>query len=131
MKPLQDLPDDPLVPLLRGADKIVVGNAQAVVQRPELGRRVVDELLGRDAAFACAHLHLLAVLVGADQEENLVAHQSPETRNDVGQHLFIGMPDVWRPVHVVNGSGQIERLHGEGSTVARTGRMSIPSAARF
>ena len=77
------------------------------------------------APLAGAHLHLLAVLVGAGQEEDLVAHQPPETRDDVGQDLLVGMAQVRRPVGVVDGGGEVERLHDERGSTASGGRPNV------
>ena len=65
-------------------------------------------LLRGDAALAGAHLHLLAVLIGADEKMHPVAPQPPETRDHIDQHLFVGMTQVRRPVDVVNGGGDVE-----------------------
>ena len=73
----------------------------------------VDVVLRRDAALARARLHFLPVLVRARQKMHLVPHLPPKPGNDVGQHLFVGVTQVGRAIHIVDGRGDIERFHAE------------------
>ena len=102
---------DRLVPRLGRADEIVVGDAELRQQSAEGRAGFVDVLLGRDAELLGGHLNLLAVLVHAREEIHLVAHHPAEPGNDVSQHLFIGVAEVRGPIYVVDGGGEVERLH--------------------
>jgi hypothetical protein len=100
------------VPLLRGADEVVVGDVAGAAQIAELDGDLVDVLLRRDAAGACRLLHLLAVLVEPGEEMDFVPHQPAEPRDDVGQHLLIGVAEVRRAVGVIDRGGDEELPHG-------------------
>ena len=66
-------------------------------------------------------LDLLAVLVGAGQEENLVAVQPLEARHDVGRDRGVGVADMRRAVHVVDRRGDVEAL-GHARVIADAAR---------
>src|SRR5450432_1195874 len=76
----------------------------------ESRRDLIDELLGRDARLLRRLLHLLAVLIDAGEEENRVAFQPMITRDDIGEHLLVGMANVRRAVGVVDRGGDVERF---------------------
>ena len=54
-------------------------------------------------------LDLLAVLVGAGQEEHVVAVQPLEPRHHVGRDRGVGVADMRRAVHVIDRGGDVER----------------------
>jgi hypothetical protein len=58
-------------------------------------------------------LVILAVFVDARQEMHLIAHLPPETRNGVRQDFFIGVAQVRRTIHIVDGGRDVEGLHVE------------------
>ena len=76
----------------------VVADFEFFPKRDEFRRDLIDELLRRDAGFLGRLLHFLPVLIDAGEEENLFALQPMITRDDVGQHLFVGVTDVRRPL---------------------------------
>ena len=43
---------------------------------------------------------------------HLVSLLTSKTRNDIGKHFFISVPEMGRPIYVVDGGRDIERLHG-------------------
>ena len=122
------------MPLVGRADKVVVRNIQLRQQRPKLLTHFVTKLLWRYTLLLGARLHFLTVFVDPGQEMHPVAHLSPETRNGVRQHFFIGVAQVWRTVHVVDGGRNVEGLHVE--LVSQTPRSAnvesfdAPSAPR-
>ncbi len=116
---LQDIADDFFVSWLGRADEVVVGNIEAVIQCAELRGRGIDVGLGLDPLLARTCLHFLAVLVGTREKVHLIAHLPPEPGNDVRQHLFVGMAQVWRTVHIVDGGRDVERLHVEPTNKSR------------
>ena len=90
---------------LDGLDVIIVGRAdEAVVgdvhQLPQVkdallaGDDPVDEFLGRDARSLGLGLDLLAVLVGARQEHDVIAAQALVAGDRVGRHGAVGVADV-------------------------------------
>src|SRR5262249_17001876 len=52
-------------------------------------------------------LHLLAVLVGAGQEQHVVAIEPHETGNRVGRDRLIGVADMRRAIRVGDGRGHV------------------------
>ena len=108
---LEHLTYDFLVPLLGGADKIVVGDIELGQKSAEFGADLVGKLLRRDAFFLGALLDLLAVFIDAGEKMYAVAHLAAEARDHVREHLFVGVPQVGRTVHVINRGGNIKRLH--------------------
>ena len=105
---LQEIAHHPLVPLLRRADEIIIGNMELHAQFPKFRADFVRELLRRDAARPGSLLDFLPVFIGACEKKHLVSHQPPETRNDVRQHLFVGMAEVRRTVYIIDGGGQVK-----------------------
>jgi hypothetical protein len=70
----------------------------------------IDELLWSDPGFLSRLLHFLPMLIDTGQEKNLFALQPMISRDDVSEHLLVGVTDVWRAVGVVDGGGDVERL---------------------
>ena len=67
--------------------------------------------LGSEPPSAGRLLHLGAVLVGAGEEEDVVAQLPVEARRHVGGRRRVGVPDVRHVVDVVDGSGDVEPAH--------------------
>ena len=97
-----------LVALVRGADELVVRHSQRLPGLHEGGRDRVHEGLRGLAGLGRGARDLLAVLVGAGQEEGLVAALAVRAGEAVGQHLLVGVAQVGAPVHVVDGGGDVE-----------------------
>ena len=87
---------------LGGADVVVVGDAHAVPEVAEAGGDLVGELLRGDAGGGGGALDLLAVLVGAGEEEGVVAEQAVAAGDDVGRDGGVGVADVRARVDVVD-----------------------------
>jgi hypothetical protein len=93
---------------LGGADEIVVGEVQRRGHGAEALRVAVGELARRDAFLDGRLLHLEAMLVGAGQEEHVLAVEPLEARDRIGGDRLVGVPDVRRPVRIGNGRGDVE-----------------------
>ncbi len=52
-------------------------------------------------------LHFQAVLVGAGQEEHIIAVEPHEAGNRVGCDRLVGVADMGRSIGIGNGSGEI------------------------
>jgi hypothetical protein len=112
--------------VLGGADEIVVCQSEGGGESsPDRGQFVAIYL----RSFTLVHrglLHLLAVLVKAGQEENLLPQAAPGSRNHVGQDHLVGMSKMGMAIDVKNGGGDVklfahstdtlanERLYGNG-----------------
>ena len=70
--PAEELLDGALVPGLGGADEVVVGDVEVGPGRGEPGGQLVGPLLRGDPVLLGGPGHLLAVLVGPGEEEDLV-----------------------------------------------------------
>ena len=108
---LEDLLDGGHVVVVGGADEAVVGDVHQLpqVQHALLpGDDVVHKLLGGDAGLLGLVLDLLAVLVGAGEEEDVIALQALVAGHGVGGHGAVGVADVELVRGVVDGGGDVE-----------------------
>ena len=76
----------------------------------EGGGDLVGELLGRDAGGGGGALDFLAVLVGAGEEEGVVAEEAVAAGEDVRDDGRVGVADVRARVDVVDRGGEVELL---------------------
>ena len=95
---------------LGGADEIVVGQVQRLGHGAEARRVAVGQRARRDAFLDRRLLHLQAVLVGAGQEEHVLAVEPLEARDGIGGDRLVGVPDMRRPVRIGDGRGDVEFL---------------------
>ena len=110
---LEDLLHGGTVIVVGGADKPVVADVHQLpqVQNALLALHdVIHERLGRHAGLLGLRLDLLAVLVGAGQEHDVIALQTLVTRDGVGSHGAVAVADVQLVRGVVDGRGDIKRL---------------------
>src|SRR6516225_8695328 len=73
-------------------------------------------------------LHLLAVLVGAGQEEDVEAVEPLEAGDRVGRDRLVGVPDMRRTVGI--GDGRRERIAGLGRHRRNSGSVCRLTALR-
>ena len=99
--------------LLGRADEIVVGAAERLHHAAEDGRVPVRQLDRGDPLLLGGLLHLLAVLVGAGQEEDVLAVEPLEARQHVGRDRGVGVADMGYAVGIENRRRDVEfwRLH--------------------
>ena len=114
-----------------GADVVVVGDAHAVPEGAEGGGDLVGEVLRGEAGGGGGALDFLAVLVGAGEEEGVVAEEAVAAGDDVSRNGRVGVADVRARVDVVDRSGEVElfcvvghgvpffSLAGEGLSLVR------------
>ena len=112
------------MPLLAGADEIVVGAVERGDHVAEARRVAVGELCRRDALLLRRLQHLDAVLVGAGEEEHVHALQAAEARQRVRRDGLIGMADMRHIVRVRDGCGDVvgPRLCHGGDGIALAAR---------
>ena len=67
--------------------------SRSLAHLPERRRHLVGERLRLEAGLLRRAFDLLAVLVGAGQEKDLVAQQPPRPRDRIGHHRRVGMAD--------------------------------------
>src|SRR5207245_4655119 len=92
----------PDVEVVGRADEAVVADVQALPEPPEDAGDLVAVLLGRHALLARRALDVLAVLVGAGQEERVLALQAAGARQRVGGDRRVGVAHVGHVVDVVD-----------------------------
>ena len=94
-----------------GADEPVIGDVHEPpqVQHALLpGDDVVHKLLGGDAGLAGLVLNLLAMLVRACEEHDVVALETLVPRHGVSGHGAVGVADVELVRGIVDGGGHIK-----------------------
>jgi hypothetical protein len=109
---------DAPVPRLGRADVVAVLQAQRVPGAPELRRVPVGQRLRADARPGRRLGDLLTVLVGASEEEGLLAEKPAIARHRVGEDRGVRVPQVRRVVDIVDRRGEIE-CATHGLTLAR------------
>jgi len=91
-------------------DEVVVGDGQLGPEGPELAADSVGEGLGRLVVLPGRLGDLVAVLVGARHEEDVVARHAVKAGHDVAHDGRVGMPDVGRGVDIVDGRRDVKDL---------------------
>ena len=91
-----------------GADEEVVRRAELRQQRLEALGVLIGQLLRLDAERVRRVGDRLAVLVGARQEEHILAALAVVTRHRVGGDRRVGMPKVWGRVDVVDRGSHVK-----------------------
>ena len=89
------------------ADEEVVGRVDAPRQVLELGRHLIDVLAWREPARLGGLGDLGAVLVGAGEEEDVVALLAMEAGEDVGGDRRVGVTQMRLAVDVVDRGGDV------------------------
>src|SRR5690606_31602551 len=110
VKLLENLLHPALVPLLGGADEIVVGNVQALPQMLDPLDDGVDILQGFLPCLGRRPLEVEAVLVGAREEPGVVTPQAVVSRQGVGGHRGVGVADVELVVGIVDRGRHVKSL---------------------
>src|SRR5690606_22551620 len=96
--------------LLGGADEITVGKSQHLGHLAKPRGVAVRELARRKLLPGGRLLHLQAMLVGAGQEEDILAVQPLKARDSVGRDGLVGMADVRHAVGIRDGGCNVELL---------------------
>jgi hypothetical protein len=104
------------VVVVGGADEAVVADIQQLPQVFDGGDDLVNVLLGGHAGIGGLILDLLAVLVGAGQEHDVIALHPLEARQRIAGHGGVAVADVQLIAGVVDGGGDVKCLvltHGD------------------
>ena len=117
---LHELLDAARVALLRRADEVVVGDVELFPEVRELRDLAVAPLLGRHAVLLRRLGDLLAVLVHARQEPDVVVVHALPARDGVGGNGRVRRADVGHAVHIVDGSRHVERFFGHADSFDQT-----------
>ena len=123
---------------LGGADEVVVGDVEQLPHLAEASRGAVGPFERCDALGFGGALDLQPVLVGAGEEEHVVAVLAAPPGQRVGRDRGVRRADVGHVVHVVDRRRHIEGLgHGShcrvpasaGRTAFRPGHRSVVGGA--
>ena len=98
------------VVIVSGADKAVVADIQQLPQILDGGHDLVHILFGGDAGIGSLILDLLAVLIGAGQEHDVVALHPLEAGQRIAGHGGVAVADVQLIAGVIDGGGDIKCL---------------------
>ena len=96
---------------VRGADELVVRDAEPLPHRAEAIGERVDQRLRRDALRFGGLRDLLPVLVHPDEEVDVVAAQAAIPRDGVGADLLVRVSEVRVAVGVVDRGREVVRGH--------------------
>ena len=102
--------------IIGGADKAVVADVQQLPQILDGSHDLIDILLGGDAGIGSLILDLLAVLIGAGQEHDVVTLHPLEAGQRIAGHGGVAVADVQLIAGVVDGGGDVKCLvltHGD------------------
>ena len=120
-----DLLAGAMVLLFGGADEAVERHVQPLVHLLEAAGIAGRERGGRQALVLRGLDHLLTVLVGAGQEEHVLAVEPRKARQHVGRDRLIGVADMRNAVGIGDGGGDVEdvvaRRRGNGRCRLRGG----------
>ena len=97
-----------LMTLFCGADKIIVGDIQQLPQILEAGYDRIYIFNRGNALFLSLLLNLLAVLIAAGKEENILPCQTVEAGHRVGNGGTVGVANVKLGTRVINWGSDIE-----------------------
>ena len=98
------------VAVVSRADEIAVINVHQLPQILDARDNLIHILFRRDALFLRLALNLLAMLVRAGQEIDVIACQLLEARHRVRRRGAVGVTDVQVAAGVVNGRSDVKRL---------------------
>ena len=100
------------------ADEVVVGEAEQPRHLAKALGVAVGELARRQALLGGRLLHLEAVLVGAGEEEHVLAVEPLEARDGVGRNRLVGVADVRLAVGIGDRGRDVEfRAPAHGTSV--------------
>mmetsp|Transcript_47822 Transcript_47822/g.124092 ORF Transcript_47822/g.124092 Transcript_47822/m.124092 type:complete len:228 (+) Transcript_47822:1330-2013(+) len=92
-----------LVPLFSSANEVVILHIQLFEERAKRIRIDSGEFDRAHLHFFRTGRHLLAVLIRACREENIVTSQPQVARDGIGQHCSVCVSDVRPAIHVEDG----------------------------
>ena len=99
-----------MVLLLGGPDEAIERDVQPFIHFPELGGITRGELRRGHVLLLRGLDHLQAVLVGAGQEEHILAVEPLEARQRIGRDRLIGVADMRQAVGIRDGGGDVESV---------------------
>ncbi|CAI8167243.1 MAG: Uncharacterised protein [Pseudidiomarina mangrovi] len=100
------------MPILGGANEVVVGEIEVGRQLTKNSRNLVGKLLRRNALGFCRPLDLLPVLIRASEKMHVIAVQTLEPRHDIGGQRGVRVTNVGTVVDVVDRRRDVVSLFG-------------------
>ncbi len=108
LHPLPNCGRSSMVALFRRANEVVVRTVEPLDHCLEMRNVALDQLPRSELLLRRRLQQLDAVLIGAGEEEHIVAIEPLEAGNRVGGDGFIGVADMWRAIRIGDGRGQVE-----------------------
>src|SRR5690606_20987845 len=129
---LKDLLDCFDVPRLRRADEVVVSDVQSLPQLLERGDDLVDVLLGALARFLGGALHLLSVIIGTCEKEDVFAGCAPPASHGVAKDRGVGMADVQPVAGIVDRGRNVVfgPFHRQPTSLSSSAKRKTPARLR-
>ena len=113
------------MPILTGANKVVVGNVEHLPSVAEALADAVAKLLRVNASLVGGLINFFPVLIGASQEVGVESVEAVKPREKIGYHGGIGVADVGHVVDIVDRRGDVECFAHGASGVGGQNKRSI------
>jgi hypothetical protein len=107
---LKNLLDRFLMPNLCGSDEVVIRDSQSLPERLEAFDHFITVSFWIHASILGGFFHLLAMLIRAREEKNLIALQPFVTSKNVSGDRGIGVADMGNIIDIVDRGGNVEGL---------------------
>src|SRR6478609_5942970 len=121
LHPLPDADRRAMMALLGGADEVIVGAVEPLHHLLEKRHVALHQLPRRELFLRRGLQHLDAVLVGAGEEEHVVAVEPHEAGDRVGGDRLVGVADMRRAIGIGDGGSDV--------IAGLVGHRSVPSSA--
>src|SRR5262249_20112002 len=107
LHPLPDTNRCTMMARFGGADELVVRAVEPLHHLLEARHVAFDQLRWGELLLRRGLQHFNAVLVGAADEEHVVAVEPHETRECIGRDRLVGMADMGRAIGIGDGRGEV------------------------
>jgi hypothetical protein len=108
VKVLKDLLNHLLMAVFGGSDEVIVRDVQPFPEGLKPFDHLITVSLRIHPPFLGGLLHLLAMLVGAREKEDLVTLKTLVASQDIRSDRGIGMPNMGNVVHIIDGCGDVK-----------------------
>ena len=91
------------MPLLRRANKIIIGKPQNANKGLPAISQFVTVTLAFLALFHCSLLDFLSMFIQSSKEISGFTKALMDSTNGIGDYFFVGMPQMRMPIHIIDG----------------------------
>src|SRR3954462_13265226 len=100
--------DDFFMARFGGANEIIDREVELLDERAPIFGESIAIFLRRFAVAKRGLLDFLAMFIEASEKENVIAQTALAAGNHIRDDLFIGMPQMWLPIEIINGGRDVE-----------------------